>query len=109
MPKDKDFENRLAELNKFYEPLPPEKMVLAKPLIENAVFIEFQLRDLQEKIRQSGCVDEYQNGNNQKGLKASANVQSYNALVKSYNMISQRLADLMPQQKTKSKLSMLDD
>ena len=109
MAKDKDFSKRLAELRKFYEPLPPEKMVLAEPLIENAVFIEFQLAELQEKIREGGCVDEYQNGSNQKGLKASANVQSYNSLVKSYNMISQRLADLMPPQKGKSKLDMLDD
>lgn len=108
MQKDKRYEKRLTELKKFYEPLPPEKMVLAVPLIENAVFIEFQLEDLQQKIKESGCVDVYQNGNNQKGYKASANVQSYNALVKSYNMISQRLAELMPQQKTKAKLDMLD-
>lgn len=108
MARDKEISKRLAELSEFYKPLSPEKMVLARPLIENAVFIEFQLKDLQKIIEESGCVDEYQNGSNQFGKKASATVQSYNALVKSYNMISQRLADLMPkQEKAKSKLESL--
>ena len=110
MAKDSKFEQRLAELNAFYAPLPPEKMVLARPLIDNAVFIESQLEELQHEIRANGTTDEYKNGNNQYGTKQSASVQSYNALVKSYNMISQRLAELMPKQdKAKSKLETLID
>lgn len=110
MPTDKRFEKRLAELTAFYKPLPPEKMILAEPLINNAVFIEFELEKLQHLIKADGCVDDYQNGSNQKGQKISANVQSYNSLVKSYNMISQRLEALMPKtNNAKSKLERLMD
>jgi hypothetical protein len=105
MAKDRLFESRLKEVTQLYKDLPEDKMVLAVPLIENLVFIEFQLKDLQQSITKDGFVDEYQNGNNQFGKKTSANVQSYNALVKSYNMISQRLEGMLPKQATKSKLT----
>ena len=77
---------------------------MVSPLIENLVFIEFQLKELQEIIKKDGFTDEYQNGNNQYGKKQSANVQSYNALVKSYNMISQRLEGMLPKVTKTSKL-----
>ena len=104
MAKDKIYENRLAEVKKLYADLPEDKMTLVSPLIENLVFIEFQLKELQEIIKKDGFTDEYQNGNNQYGKKQSANVQSYNALVKSYNMISQRLEGMLPKITKTSKL-----
>lgn len=79
------------------------------PLIENAVFIESEMKKLQEIIASEGAVDEYQNGNNQFGKKASAYLQSYNALVKSYNMINTRLEAMMPKTTAKSKLEELMD
>ena len=105
MAKVSPISKRLAEVKQLYADLPTEKMVLVLPLIENLVFIEFQLKELQEIISKDGFIDEYQNGNNQFGKKQSANVQSYNALVKSYNMISQRLEGMMPAQKKSSKLN----
>ena len=107
MAKDKVFDNRLDEVKKLYADLSTDKMILVLPLIENLVFIEFQLKDLQEIIKKDGFTDEYQNGNNQFGKKQSANVQSYNALVKSYNMISQRLEGMMPKTSKTSKLDEL--
>ena len=107
MAKDKIYENRLAEVKNLYADLPEDKMILVLPLIENLVFIEFQLKDLQEIIKKDGFTDEYQNGNNQFGKKQSANVQSYNALVKSYNMISQRLEGMLPKVSKQSKLDEL--
>lgn len=107
MAKDKQYDNRLAEVKQLYADLPADKMILVTPLIENLVFIEFQLKDLQEIIKKDGFTDEYQNGNNQFGKKQSASVQSYNALVKSYNMISQRLESMMPKVSKTSKLDEL--
>lgn len=109
MPKDNKVEKRMAELTKIYEPLSPEKMSLARPLIQNAVFIEFQMKELQEVIERDGCSEEYQNGNNQFGKKQSANLQAYNALVKSYNMINSRLEGMLPKTTSKSKLESLMD
>ena len=108
MKQETQISKRLKELKEIYAPLTPDKMSLALPLIENAVFIEFRLKDLQEIIATEGCTEEYQNGKCQFGTKQSASVQSYNALVKSYNMINQRLeAMLPPKQKSVSKLEEL--
>ena len=104
MAKDNKFDKRLAEVRELYADLSEDKMTLVSPLIENLVFIEFQLKELQEIIKKDGFTDEYQNGNNQYGKKQSANVQSYNALVKSYNMISQRLEGMLPKITKTSKL-----
>ena len=42
------------------------------------------LEDLQEAINENGVTEEYQNGANQRGIKQSATLQSYNALIKNY-------------------------
>ena len=104
MKKDSKTSSRIEELKQIYAPLSSEKMALAYPLIENMVFIEQQMDSLQQIIASEGFTDEYQNGNNQFGKKQSANLQSYNALVKSYNMINSRLEGMLPKQQNKSKL-----
>lgn len=109
MKKDSKTSSRIEELKQIYAPLSTEKMALAYPLIENMVFIEQQMESLQKIIASEGYVDEYQNGNNQFGKKQSANLQSYNALVKSYNMINSRLEGMLPIQKKGSKLEALMD
>jgi len=107
MSRDEQIKKRMAELTQIYSPLSAEKMSLALPLIQNAVFIEFQMRDLQDIIDDEGYIDEYQNGNNQFGKKQSAYLQAYNALVKSYNMINTRLEGMLPKTTGKSKLDAL--
>ena len=104
MKKDSKTSSRIEELKQIYAPLSSEKMALAYPLIENMVFIEQQMESLQQIIASEGFTDEYRNGNNQFGKKQSANLQSYNALVKSYNMINSRLEGMLPKQQNKSKL-----
>lgn len=102
--------SRIAELTEIYSDLSAEKMKIVLPLIENAAFIENEMHKLQAIIQNDGAVDEYQNGNNQFGKKQSANLQSYNALVKSYNMINSRLEAMLPPKKAeKSKLGELMD
>lgn len=53
-------------------------------LIENLVFIEGQLGQLQEEIRAKGVVSQYQNGENQWGTRKSPEVDVYNSLLKNY-------------------------
>lgn len=95
---------RMLELNELYAELSEEKMKLAKPLMENAAFLEVELEDLQKIISENGTVDSYQNGANQYGKKIGSEVQSYNALLKSYNAINNRLADLLPKKREASRL-----
>lgn len=65
---------------------------LLEPLIQNAVFMQYTLRELQKSIIESGYTDDYKNGANQHGVKISANVQAYNSMVKNYNVIISKLA-----------------
>lgn len=57
------------------------------------------LEDLQEKINSEGVTDEYQNGANQKGIKQSATLQSYNSLIKNYASVMKSLSQLLPPEK----------
>lgn len=58
--------------------------------------MEIELEDLQKIIAKEGASEEYQNGANQHGRKASADLQAYNSLVKSYNMVNGRLENMLP-------------
>lgn len=100
--------NRVAELNEIYSALSEEKRSLARKLIENLAFIEEELDELQVLIADEGSIDEYKNGANQYGKKLSANLQAYNALVKSYNLLNNRLESMLPEKPKKvSKLEAL--
>lgn len=82
-----------------------EKSFLA-PMIQNAAFMKVTLDSLQEQILQSGCVDEYNNGN-QNGLKTSAAMNAYNSLVKNYNALMVKLKSFLPKEKKKSAMTEL--
>lgn len=97
----------LERLQAIYQNLPDNKMVLALPLMENAAFMKITLEDLQESINASGCSEEYRNGKNQYGMKASADVQAYNSLIKNYNTISDRLEKMLPPNQEGGKLAAL--
>lgn len=61
-----------------------EQKVKGLHLVQNLVFIEGQLAQLQGEIREKGVVCEYQNGENQWGTRKSPEVDVYNALLKNY-------------------------
>lgn len=94
--KTERIQKKLAKLHATYRDLPGNKMIIAEPLIQNAAFMEVELGDLQKSIAEEGAIDDYQNGENQKGVKIGANLQAYNSLIKSYNMVSQRLEAMLP-------------
>ncbi len=79
---------------------------LIEPLVQNAVFMQYTLRELQNSIPDNGYTDDYVNGANQHGIKISANVQAYNSMVKNYNVIISKLAKYIS---VDSKLDELDE
>lgn len=84
--------------------LPEKKRAVALPLIEQAAFMQITLEDLQKDILGEGCVEEYQNGKNQSGMKATASLQAYNAMVKNFAGICERLDRILPEGVGGSKL-----
>ena len=101
--KSTRIKSRLKELKELYQDLPEEKMKIAKPLMENAAFLEIELENLQKVISENGTVEDYKNGENQYGKKIGSEVQSYNSLMKTYNAINRRLEEMLPPKKKQSK------
>lgn len=91
------------KLKKFYADLPAEKLFIAHRLIARAAFQRVTLEDLEAEINKTGVVEEYQNGDNQKGMKQSAAVQAYNSMYKNYQATLRDLAAMVPAAKVVSK------
>jgi len=53
--------------------------------------------------------DQYQNGANQSGTKASADLQAYNSLAKVYNALMEKLSNRLPKMMKQSRLAALRD
>jgi hypothetical protein len=99
----KDFEQITARITKEVKRL--EKLLKdidvntkksVHSLIENAAFMSITLEDLQTTINQEGAVSEYQNGENQWGIKKSPEVEIYNTMIKNHMSIIKQLTELMP-------------
>lgn len=97
--KEKLKKKRIAEYNKIFKELPPEKKKLIRKLIEQAVHMEMQLDELQIQLEKVGFVEEYCNGNNQFGKKESTESKAYNTLIKNYNTTIKVLLSELPDDK----------
>jgi len=103
--KETRITDELKRLDELFQALPANKYALVLPLLENAAFMKVELEDLRAVIAATGATESYQNGANQKGQKASAELQAYTALIKQYNTISERLEKMLPAEAAKSKLA----
>ena len=86
----------LKKLEKIFKDIEPEKAQTVEKLISNAAFMAESLDELQEKIREKGFTEEYQNGANQYGVKKCSEVEIYNTMIKNYSSVIKQLVDLLP-------------
>ncbi len=100
--KEKRICEEFERISSFFEELRECEKAVVFPLIQNSAFMRVTLDDLQEIIAEQGCVEAYQNGEHQHGLKQSAALQSYNALIKNYTAVVKKLFDLLPPEKRPS-------
>ena len=89
--------------------MPENELRFCDPLLQNAAFMKVTLEDLQKAINENGVTDSYQNGANQSGTKASADLQAYNSLAKVYNALMDKLSAKLPKEVRKSKLQAMRD
>ncbi len=94
--RNKRIKEEFSRINGFFEKLNENQKSIILPLIQNASFMRVTLEDLQQIIAEQGPVEAYQNGANQYGMKQSAALQSYNALVKNYAAVMKNLFSLLP-------------
>ena len=86
-------------ISSFFEDLTEGEAAVIYPLIKSAAFMRMVLEDLSERISKEGSVEEYQNGENQRGMKQSAALQAYNSTVKNYVGVIKQLFSLLPPEK----------
>ena len=65
-------------------------------LIRKAEFIHGELLKLQDIILKNGWVEEYQNGQNQHGVKKSSEGDTYNQLIKNYTTLMRQIMEKLP-------------
>lgn len=104
MTKERLISKEYRKLKGLYADLPENKMKLVEPMIQNASFMKVTLEELQVQINTEGYTDDYQNGREQSGRKASATLQAYTSLMKQYVATIDRLQKMLPERSTSGKL-----
>lgn len=110
--KEKRIKSEIERLKEIFKNLDVNKLNTVDALIENAAFTRITLDDLQEVINVKGCVEEYQNGQNQRGYKKTTEVDVHIAMTKNLTAIMKQLTELCPpgeKKESKLKALMADD
>ena len=92
MSKEDKIKREIKRLKKIFSNLTQDASDVAERLIENAAF----LAELQALINLHGYTEEYQNGESQKGVKKSSEVDIYNTMIKNFNVTMKQLIDMLP-------------
>ncbi len=72
-------------------------------LVSKAEFISGELVKLEAVLKEKGWVEEYQNGQNQHGLKKSSEGDVYNQLIKNFATLMQKILDCLPDESAQNK------
>jgi hypothetical protein len=107
--KDQRISEEYERMKELFSAMPENELRFCDPLLQNAAFMKVTLEDLQQAINENGVTDSYQNGANQSGTKASADLQAYNSLAKVYNALMGKLSGKLPKEVRKSKLAAMMD
>ena len=107
--KEERIRQEYGRMKELFAAMPENELDFCDPLLQNAAFMKVTLEDLQQAINENGVTDQYQNGANQSGTKASADLQAYNSLAKVYNALMDKLSAKLPKIMKQSRLAALRD
>ncbi len=107
MSKENRIKKEKKRLMEIFADLDENKLSAVQALIDRLAFITVNLQDLEEDLLRDGWVEEYQNGQNQSGMKKSAAADVHISLTKNLNALSKNLLDIVPAAQRKSKLAEL--
>ena len=88
--EQKRLENILANIE-------TSKKKTIEKLIEDAAFMAITLEETRLIIARDGVIEQYQNGENQKGVKKSSAVEVYDKMLNTYSKVIKQLCDLIPE------------
>ena len=93
---ERDIKKEVKRLQALFSDIPESQGLIASRLIERAAWMTVSLRRLEESMNGAPLVETYQNGADQNGMKQSAELQGYNALIKNYATVMRQLSALIP-------------
>lgn len=94
--KDIRIQKELKKINKLFKDLDKDKKKIMENVVQNAAFMAVELQDLQEHIHINGTTVEYQNGQNQWGVKKSPEFENYTSMMKTFITAMNSLTALLP-------------
>lgn len=100
---------RLKEYQKIFEEVPENTLKLVNKMMIMAVNMEVHIQKLEEDLKKTGFVEEYQNGEHQCGTKESTVSRSYSTMVKNYTQVVRTLLSCLPEEKAKPAEDKLGD
>lgn len=103
--KKQKIEDEKARLQEVFKDLEPNKLKTCQTLIDRAAFITVSLEEVEEILNKTGWVEQYQNGENQKGTKKAAAADVHISLTKNLNAIVKQLIDIVPPAQKESRLA----
>lgn len=71
-------------------------LVIVRCLLSDIAFMNVELAEARQIIQRKGIIEEYQNGENQYGLKKSSAVETYDKLVNSRLRCIRQVTDMLP-------------
>ena len=110
MTKDEIISAEKRKLHGIFSKLETNTKKSVISLVDEAAFMAASLYELRRIINEKGYTEEYQNGENQKGVKKCSEVDIYIQLEKNYAAVIKQLTDLLPKEgKVKEKKDGFDD
>lgn len=91
-----EIKKEVAKINKLFKDMDIQVKKSISTVIENAAFMAVTLRELQDYLNKNGLTVEYQNGENQFGIKKSAEIDIYNTMIKNFVSTMKAITDLLP-------------
>lgn len=91
-------------LRRLFRDLEPNKLKTCQAIIDRVAFITISLEDLEEQLNETGWVEPYKNGENQRGLKKAAAADAHISLTKNLNALMKQLLELVPPAQKESRL-----
>ena len=98
--KEEIIRSEKLKLDGIYAKLESETKKSVSSLVDEAAFMAASLYELRKIINEKGYTEEYQNGQNQKGVKKCSEVEIYINLSKNFMSIMKQLTDLLPKELT---------
>ena len=95
LPDDEAVRTEYDRLMVLFKSAPKEKIALARKLISRAAFLSIMVDELEKDIAENGYEQEYQNGENQKGMKKSTAADLHVSYSKNLFAVMKQLNDML--------------